>query len=274
MALGGPSQLDTWDPKPEAPRRLAALSDRFATKVPGVQLCEHLPLQASILDRLTIIRAMDSRDSIDHHPAIMQSGNSAGRRTEAIDRRAAAGRYPSMGAFAAKIRGANDPQMPAFIGIADPSYSLWNADVYLGHLGAEYEPLPERDLLGRLELPTGVNVARAQHREALCTQLDRLRRDLDNGQTMERMDYYGRQALSMVLSGKTAQALQVDREPDRLRDSYGRDSFGEPLLARRLVEAGVHASSPSAAASASSTTTVTTWSGEDSSRASSRSSPA
>ncbi len=239
---GGPSQLDTWDPKPDAPSETRGPFASIPTKVPGIRLCEHLPLQASILDRVTILRAMDCRDSVDHHPAVMQSGNSAAWKD--LKPSAAGplvGRYPSMGAFAARFRGANDSEMPAFVGMADPSFSLWHADVWgAGHLGAAYEPIAERDLLGRLELPQGVSVARAQDRDGLLKQLDRLRRDVDVGQTMERMDHFGRQALSMVLSGKARAALRIDREPDKVRDAYGRDSFGEKaLLARRLVESGV-----------------------------------
>jgi hypothetical protein len=95
-------------------------------------------------------------------------------------------------------------------------------------------------MAGRLSLARGVNVGRAQERARLSRQFDRLRRDLDVGRTMERMDHYGRQALEIVLSGKARQAFRVDLEPDRVRDAYGRHSLGErTLLARRLVEAGV-----------------------------------
>src|SRR5439155_6519525 len=165
---GGPSHLDTWDPKPEAPAETRGPFGSIATKVPGVRFCEHLPLQASLLDRLAVIRAMDCRDSVDHHPAVMQSGNSAAwKDLKPSTAGPLVGRYPSMGAFAARFRGANDPEMPAFMGMADPSFSLWHADVWgAGHLGAEYEPIAERDLTGRLELPTGVSVARAQDRDA------------------------------------------------------------------------------------------------------------
>lgn len=146
-----------------------------------------------------------------------------------------------MGSLAAKFRGANDPAMPAFIGMADPSFSLWNADVWRsGHLGSAYDPIRETDLVGRLNMPKGVNVARGQDRDGLRRQFDRLRREVDAGETMARMDRYGQQALEMVLSGKAREAVDIRREPDRLRDAYGRDSFGEKaLLARRLVEAGV-----------------------------------
>jgi uncharacterized protein (DUF1501 family) len=239
---GGPSHLDTWDPKPEAPVETRGPFASIPTKVPGIRFCEHLPLQASILDRLAVLRAVDCRDSNDHHCAVMQSGNSqALKDLKPSFAGPLEGRYPSMGSLAAKFRGANDPAMPAFIGMADPSFSLWNADVWRsGHLGSAYDPIRETDLVGRLNMPKGVNVARAQDRDGLRRQFDRLRRELDTGETMARMDQYGHQALEMVLSGKARQAVDLSHEPDHVREAYGRDSFGEKaLLARRLVEAGV-----------------------------------
>src|SRR5262245_2828660 len=229
---GGPSHLDTWDPKPEAPIETRGPFDSIATKVPGVRLCEHLPLQASILDRLAILRAVDCRDSDDHRAAVMQTGNSqAQKELEGTFAGPLRGRIPSMGSLAARFRGANDPDMPAFVGMADPSYSLWHSDIWgAGHLGSAYEPVADTDLAGRLEMPRAVGVARAQDRDALRRQFDRLRHDIDATRTMERTDHYTRQALSMALSEKTRAAFQIDKEPDRLRDAYGRDSFGEKTL--------------------------------------------
>ncbi len=89
-------------------------------------------------------------------------------------------------------------------------------------------------------MPPGVNVARANDRAALLAQFDRLERALDAGDTMASVDVYTREALSMVLSGKARQAFEIDQEPDRIRNLYGRNTLGErALLARRLVEAGV-----------------------------------
>jgi len=140
---------------------------------------------------------------------------------------------------AARFRGPNDPAMPAFVGMAD--LNLFFADVLgAGPLGGAYEAADGAKLAGRLSLPAGVSVKRAEDRAGLCRQFDRLRRDLDVGDAMARMDHYRRQALQIVLSGKAQQAFRVDREPDRVRDAYGRHSLGErTLLARRLVEAGV-----------------------------------
>jgi hypothetical protein len=144
-----------------------------------------------------------------------------------------------MGSVAARFRGPNDPAMPAFVGMAD--LNLFFADVLgAGPLGGAYEAADAAQLAGRLTLPRGVTVDRAEDRAGLCRQFDQLRRDLDVGDTMARMDHYRRQALQIVLSGKARQAFRLDLEPDRVRDTYGRNSFGEKtLLARRLVEAGV-----------------------------------
>ncbi len=239
---GGPSHLDTWDPKPDAPVETRGPFDTISTKLPGIRFCEHLPLHASIADRLTVIRSVDCRDSNDHRAAVMQTGNSQAL----LDLRGTLdgplrGRWPSMGSIAARFRGANDLDLPAFVGMGSPHLTEWVSDIWnAGQLGAAYEPVPENELAGRLGMPQGVSIARAQDRDSLRREFDRLRRDLDTGSTMERMDHYDKQALQMVLSGKAQEAFRVDQEPDQMRDLYGRDSFGEKtLLARRLVEAGV-----------------------------------
>jgi uncharacterized protein (DUF1501 family) len=233
---GGPSQLDTWDPKPAAPSEVRGPFGSTVTRVPGVRVSEYFPHQATIMDRLALVRSVDCQASADHFPAPMQAGNPYAQRSK-IDPHI--GTHPSMGAVAARFRGPNDPAMPAFVGMAD--LNLFFADVLgAGPLGGAYEAADADQLAGRLTLPRGVNVARAEDRAGLCQQFDRLRRDLDTGDTMARMDHYRRQALEIVLSGKAQQAFRLDLEPDRVRDAYGRNTFGEKiLLARRLVEAGV-----------------------------------
>lgn len=229
---GGPSHLDMWDPKPAAPAEVRGPFGTIATKVPGVRVCEHLPLQAQIMDRLTLIRSVDCRAS-DHTPITMQAGNPLARRTN--DGRDGGG-YPSMGSVAARFRGPNDPALPAFVGLADS----WVADVWgAGHFGAAYEPVKGTDLAGRMNMPPGVSLARLQDRDRIRQQFDHFQHELDGTQNSLRMDGYARQALDMVISGKAQRAFRLDEEPDKLRDAYGRDSLGEKaLLARRLVEAG------------------------------------
>src|SRR5436190_6802593 len=170
---GGPSHVDTWDPKPDAPSEVRGPFGSIATKVPGVRVCEHLPRQASIMDRLALIRSVDCRSSTDHYPAPMQAGNPLAQRTMIGEKTAT---YPSMGSVAARFRGANDPALPAFVGLADPP--LWFADVLgAGPLGGACEPVRGHEMVGRLSLPAGVDGARVEDRAELCRQFDRLRRD-------------------------------------------------------------------------------------------------
>jgi len=229
---GGPSHLDMWDPKPDAPVEVRGPFGSIPTKVPGIRVSEYFPLQAQLMDKLTLIRSVDCSAST-HTPITMQAGNALARRTpDGND----GGGHPSMGSLVARYRGPNDPSIPAFIGLADS----WVADVWgAGHLGAPYEPVQASRLADQLKLPKGVDATRLEDRESVRQQFDQLRRDLDAGNTMTRMDGYTRQALEMVVSPKAQNAFRIDQEPDRLRDQYGRDSIGEKaLLARRLVEAG------------------------------------
>lgn len=230
---GGPSHLDMWDPKPDAPREVRGPFVSIATRAPGVRFTEHLPLQASIADRLSVLRAVDCSAS-NHTPITMQAGNPLARRTD--DGRDGGG-FPSMGSVAARFRGANDADFPAFVGLA-PS---WKADVWgAGHLGTSYEPAKGLELTGRFAFPEGITAARLSDREQLRQDFDRLRRDLDRGDTMQRMHEQARRSFEMVVSGKVERAFDVAAETDAARNAYGRNSVGEKaLLARRLVEAGV-----------------------------------
>jgi hypothetical protein len=230
---GGPSHLDMWDPKPHAPSEVRGPFGTIATRLPGVRFCEHLPRQAAIADKLTVIRSMDCSAS-DHTPITMQAGNPLARRTN--DGRDGGG-YPSMGSIAANLCGPNDAGLPPFVALADSLRAdVWGA----GHMGGAYEPVQGSVLAGRFALPRGVNVDRLRNRADLRAQFDGLSADLDRGETAAAQDRYGRQALEMVVSGRARRAFELEREDPRLRDAYGRDSLGEKaLLARRLVEAGV-----------------------------------
>ncbi|MES2792404.1 MAG: DUF1501 domain-containing protein [Planctomycetota bacterium] len=230
---GGPSHIDMWDPKPDAPAEIRGPFSSIATKLPGVRFGEHLPLQASIADKLSIVRSVDSSAS-NHTPITMQAGNPLARRTD--DGKDGAG-YPSMGSIAAKFRGPNDPDMPAFVGLA----ASWKADVWeAGHMGSSFAPVNGGDLAGKFGMPDGIKLDRLQDRAGLRQQFDRLRRDLDLGVTLERNDRFTQQAYDMVVSGKVEKAFRLNEEPDSVRNLYSRDSVGEKaLLARRLVESGV-----------------------------------
>lgn len=233
---GAPSHIDTWDPKPDAPEEIRGPYKTIPTSVPGIRVCEHLPLQARLMQKLTLIRSVDCSMS-SHTTITMQTGNPL-----ATIQNGGAG-YPSMGSVAAKFRGANAVPVPAFVGLAQGWYhvgeggedEIWGA----GHMGAAYQPINGGKLPGRLSLPTGVAVPRLEQRAALRLQFDTLQRTLDRGQGMAQTDHYAAMAYDMVMSAAVREAFDITREPDRVRDAYGRCSVGEKaLLARRLVEAG------------------------------------
>lgn len=230
---GGPSQLDTWDMKPEMPSEIRGPFRPIPTSVPGIDICEHLPLQAAMMDRFAVLRAVDSSAS-NHTPITFQAGNPKAQRKNVG--RSGDG-YPSMGSVAARFHGPNRPGLPANVALSDsPASDIYGA----GDLGSAYEPLDGLNVNGKFAMPEGIAVKRLQDRDRLREGLDRLRsrRDADVGYLQQ--DRYAREAFDLVLSGAAQRAFDLEREPDSVRDRYGRDSLGEKaLLARRLVESGV-----------------------------------
>ena len=230
---GGPSHLDMWDPKPEAPIEIRGPYGVTPTKLPGVNFSEHLPLQASIADKLSILRAVDCSAS-NHTPITMQAGNPLARRTN--DGRDGGG-YPSMGSVVAKFRGSNDPDMPPFVGLANS----WTSDVWeAGDMGSQHAPVKGLELAGKFHLPEGLSIPRLNDREDLRQRLDQFGRRIQANRTLERSDRFTRQAYDMVLSGKVQKAFDLSEESAATREAYGADSISQKaLLARRLVESGV-----------------------------------
>ncbi len=230
---GGPSQIDTWDPKPEMPSEIRGPFQPIATSVPGIEICEHLPLQAAMIDRFAIIRSMDASSS-DHTPITFQAGNPKAQRVN-IGRQG--GGYPSMGAVAAKYRGPNRPGLPPYVALANSMVS----DIYgAGDLGQPFEPLDGVRINDRFAMPPGIEVPRLQDRARLRQEIDRLRKQLEVSPGFQQQDRFAHEAIELVLGGAAQRAFDLGQETDAVRDRYGRDSLGEKaLLARRLVEAGV-----------------------------------
>lgn len=229
---GGPSHLDMWDPKPEAPREIRGPYSTIATSLPGVRFSEHLPLQAQLADKLTVIRSVDCSSS-NHTPITMQAGNSLARRT---DNGRDGGGYPSMGSIAAKYRGPNAPGMPGFVGLAES----WTSDVWeSGELGRDYAPVKGLEVADKLAMPEGLTLERLQDRQTLRRCFDAFSRKINDHGTFADLDRYQQSAYDMLLSGKVRDAFDIAREPATMHDAYGHNSVGQKaLLARRLVEAG------------------------------------
>ena len=230
---GGPSQVDMWDMKPEMPSEIRGPFSPIRTKIPGIDICEHLPKQAAMMDKFALIRSVDASAS-NHTPITFQACNPKARRVT-VGRQG--GGYPAMGSVAAKFRGPNQPGMPPFVALADSLRS----DVYgAADLGNAYEPLDGMKSRGRFSKPTGISVPRLRDRNRLRTSLDRLKRQSDSARNLSLQERYSKEAYNLVLSGNAERAFDLSKEPAKTRDAYGRDSMGEKaLLARRLVEAGV-----------------------------------
>jgi hypothetical protein len=246
---GGPSHIDTWDPKPERPYQNRGPFAAIQTKLPGVQICEHLPKQAAMLDKFTIVRSVDARYS-NHEPnAVFQTGNAAAEPRENPE----ADKYPSIGSIVSKFCGGANPVVPPYVVFMKSRTHI----PFAGYLGKRYDPfvgnqaarLPIYDLVGGdtgkqtgadlFQLPGGLSQERLHDRRALLEDFDRLRRDLDRDGSMEALESYRRQALEMVIGRTAQQAFDLSREPQASRDRYGKHLWcQQALLARRLVEAG------------------------------------
>ncbi len=247
---GGPSQIDTWDPKPLRPLENRGPFLPIATKLPGVQICEHLPKQAAMLDKFTLIRSMDARHS-NHEPnRVFQTGNlDAEPRTNKE-----AEMYPAIASIIAKHHGANQPGMPPYVGFyRSPSHIAFG-----GYLGQQYDPLqgnlasklPIYDSVGNnsgkfssaemFQFSRGLSFERLNDRKQLLKDLDNLRRDIDQRGTIEATDAFQQQAVELLLGQRAREAFDLSKEPIANREKYGDHLWcQQALLARRLVEAGV-----------------------------------
>ncbi|QDV32307.1 DUF1501 domain-containing protein [Tautonia plasticadhaerens] len=245
FAWGGPSQLDTWDPKPEAPDEIRGEFSAIETRVPGVRIGEHFPMLADRLDRLAIVRSMTHDDpahlSSVHH---LQTGHLAPRPHSDADG-PSPNDWPHLGALVARVRPVGGALPPSVImpwTVSHPAAPGGKAPgQHGGWLGKSFDPflLPgDPNLEGfRVEglgLPEGLADDRVRSRRAL---LSRFERDAVDAPAWS--DYRAR-AFDALLSAEARGAFRVDREPPETRDRYGRHIHGQCLLmARRLVEAGV-----------------------------------
>ena len=237
---GGPSHLETFDLKPDAPAEIRGDFKPIETNVPGIRICEHLPKTAKVMDRFTILRSVTHNDS--NHGAgnhLMTTGRST---PVPVGCGNSVSYHPSLGSFAAHERqGAKG--LPPYILLGPPMRSGGP-----NFLGAAYGPLtvtgdPNSDAfeVKDVSLPKGVDSARLDARRGLLSQLDRLQRVAESPSDPVRgMDSYTAKAYELVTSPGAKAAFDIKKEDPKLREAYGRSNFGQQcLMARRLVEAGV-----------------------------------
>lgn len=233
---GGPSHLDMFDLKPEAPTEIRGEFSSIATRVPGLQICEHLPHLAQSMQHVALIRSAAHAEA-SHLPAshwMVTGYRPAPSTTSNVN--------PYCGAVVAKQRGANATGLPPYVSI--PRRQLLGGPAYLG---AAYNPFttdsdPSADnyAVPNLHLAPELDAARLNDRQGLRRGLDRLRSDVDRAGEFAGLDRFSREALEIVTGARAQQAFDIDREERATRDRYGRTPAGQRcLLARRLVEAGV-----------------------------------
>lgn len=233
---GGPSHIDMYDLKPEAPAEFRGEFKEIATNVPGIKIGEHLPLEARHMDKMSIVRSV-THTNAGHGMGTHWMMTGYVPTIEINDNL-----NPSCGSVVARMRGANAPRLPAYVCLPNPPPSA-NA----AYLGAAYNPFtPGSDPnsanfeVRNMKLTPRVDLNRFKNRKDLLKGVDKIRRDLDNQGTAEGLDRFYQDAFEIVTSEDCRKAFDIHREEPRLRDRYGRDSWGQStLLARRLVEAGV-----------------------------------
>jgi hypothetical protein len=239
---GGPSHMDLYDLKSEAPPEYRGLWQPIPTNVPGIEISELFPLQAKVADKFSIVRSLHHHTG-DHfaggHIILTSRGGASG-----ADQ---AGKYPSIGSIVAKTLGPRVPGMPAYAAVPYAA-SIGLRPGYFGanYLGREHNPFetdgdPNSDKfqVQNLNLPANMSLARLENRQTLFRDFDRMRREVDSSGALDAMNRFQHDAYEMVSGDAARKAFDLSSEDPRLRERYGRHSWGQSmLLARRLVEAG------------------------------------
>ena len=247
---GGPSQLETYDPKPEAPSDYRGPYGAIETNVPGMIISDILPLHAQHADKMVFVRSVHHGTGDHFAGAHWMLTGRFGSTSVSLPQK-----YPSVGSYVSRVRGANQPGLPAYVGLpAAQSVYLFPGYQGAAYLGQSFNPFDvNRDQCYLpanyttpisapkcLESFTATEPTQAAGRVNLLAGLDTIQRRLDQSGTMDAMDRYQQEAVSMILGGKAREAFNVEKEDPRIADKYGRGPWGRyTLMARRLVEAGV-----------------------------------
>jgi hypothetical protein len=237
---GGPSHIDSYDLKPDAPAEYRGPFKPMATRLTGVRICELMPLQAARMDRLALLRGIRSVEN-DHFLSEVYTG---------LPR--TAGHRPAFGSVVSRLSEERSA-LPAYVSLDRPTSGQFEFEKPY-YAGAGHAPFrPFGDALE--DLNPVKSLERLQDRKQLLAAFDTMRRDLDQGDTLRGLDSFQARALELITSPKVRDAFDLSREPDRLVDGYGTGKYPHQtvktifypsegkrfLLARRLVESGVRA---------------------------------
>lgn len=232
---GGASHLETYDPKPDAPAEIRGPFGSIETRVPGMRISELLPRHAEVADKFTVLR------SLVHSGFCHQQGNQQMFTGHPVQELKLRPDHPDMFCIAHKFRADRSRSLPAYVGV--------NPIPYLGssYLGPAYEPFVVANdpnapgfEVSDIGLRNPADIERLGGRMGLMGRMDGLRMALDDPKRSRAFDEFQTQAYSLLTGPDARRAFDLGREDPRLRDRYGRNTWGQRcLLARRLVEAGV-----------------------------------
>lgn len=230
---GGPSHIDMYDPKPDAPAEYRGEFETIPTVVPSLNFCELMPLQAQIADKFSVIRGMKFLGR--HDPYELLSGRPSARSGEIR----AGEKWPVFGSAVSRLRTDTATTMPPYVNLNDLRLGPEGDDPEVPrYLGPQHGPFrPSGPGMANLRLSVEVPRERLLDRQALLGQFDQVRRDADSSQDMRALNEFQQRALGMVTSSDVYRALDLNQEDPRVRDRY--QGCTDLLLARRLVEAGV-----------------------------------
>ena len=241
---GGPPHQDMWEIKTEAPKDIKGEFKPIDTSVTGVQIGECFPRIAARMHNAAVIRSIVGMP--DRHDGVMQLTGFPHDSLKPL------GGRPSIGAAVSKLVGPVDPSVPPFVGLAARTQHVpWSDPGQTGFLGIAHAPFkPDGEGMSNLKLK-GVGVEQLGDRKRMLASFDGLRKELDTAGTMQALDGMTEKALGVLTSSRLVEALDLSKEPRRVRDRYGDGKpyqfqyDGAPtvneqfLMARRLVEAGV-----------------------------------
>ena len=222
---GGPSHIDSFDMKPDAPAEVRGEFQPIATNVPGIQICEYLPKLSEITDKLVIVRGIKSNDLGDHTPHYIITGSP--------DR----GKRPAFGTIVSHLR-PDLTGLPPYVSLMYEPPGLYDNEGPV-YLDPSHRPfVPQSAGLENLRLHKNVSLNRLSDRKHLLKAFDGFGRRLQQPATMEGLDAFTQRAFEMITSPEARDAFDVGQEPAEVHARYGK--FGENfLIARRLVEAGI-----------------------------------
>lgn len=258
--LGGPSHQDMFDMKPAAPEEIRGEFKPIQSSLPGLQICEHLPNAAKWMHRAALIRSVTHTYNA-HNPLAMVTGYVSSDFGQIYAKNTDP---PDIGAICQYL-GLGPKDLPG--AVCMPCYPGWGEGIrrpgpYGGYLGSQYDPMfsvceptfPRKpkviyydpvEPIGDPQIPSldaspEITATRLSRRRSIVAQLDHQFKAAETSGAIDRLEKFQQRAYSLLSSSKTRNAFDLSREPNRVRDRYGRNLSGSSLLtARRLVEAGV-----------------------------------